>query len=112
MRRAVRPARLDNLGDGRVSAVADIGDEAAFGFAFVLVSSSLLNVLYFFPVIYNAFFVKNPRFSSYDEAPASLWGPPVFTAVVSIVIGIAPNVGPGFWTFASRVTESVFGGGG
>jgi multicomponent Na+:H+ antiporter subunit D len=79
-------------------------------FLLVLVGSALLNVLYFFPIIWNAFFARSERFAAYDEAGFALVGPPVFTAVASVVLGLAPAFGPDFWHFAQRVTAAILGG--
>jgi multicomponent Na+:H+ antiporter subunit D len=79
-------------------------------FLLVLVGSALLNVLYFFPIVWQAFFAKSDRFTAYDEARFALVGPPVFTALASIVLGLAPTFGPDFWDFAQRVTAAVLRG--
>jgi hypothetical protein len=34
----------------------------------------------------------------------------VLTALASIALGLAPNVGPDFWQLAQRVAASVLGG--
>ncbi len=80
-------------------------------FLLVLVVSALLNVLYLFPIAWQAFFGKSERFTRYDEARLALAVPPVLTAAASIVLGIAPAIGPRFWDLAQRVTASVLGGG-
>ena len=78
-------------------------------FLLVLVGSALLNVLYFFPIVWHAFFTKNERYSKYNEARLALVGPPLFTAAATVVLGIVPTFGPDFWGFATRVTMAVFG---
>lgn len=79
-------------------------------FLLVLVGSALLNALYFFPIIWQAFFARSERFTRYDEAGFALVGPPVFTAVASIILGLVPTFGPNFWGLAQRVTSAVLGG--
>ncbi len=81
-------------------------------FIVVLITSSLLNVLYFFPIIFNAFFRKSERFTVYNEAPVAMSGPILAVAVASIVLGLAPDIGPPFWTFANQVTVALNGGAG
>ena len=80
------------------------------GLLLVLVGSALLNALYFFPIVWNAFFVKNERFDHFDEAPWTLVGPPLFTAAACLVLGLLPTFGPDFWTLAAKVTAAAFGG--
>lgn len=62
---------------------------------FVLLTSSLLNAAYFFPVVYKAFFCT-PEEAMFDnkmeEAPIWCVAPLVLTAVVSIVFFFFPNL--------------------
>ncbi len=60
----------------------------------VLLASTLLNVAYFAPVTFNAFFGKTPEGENYDtikEAPLSMVVPLMITAVISVIIGIYPD---------------------
>ncbi|MDF1562031.1 MAG: monovalent cation/H+ antiporter subunit D family protein [Deltaproteobacteria bacterium] len=83
-------------------------------FLAVLVTSALLNILYFFPIIFDAFFRTSERYPKYDEAPLLLVGPPAFTAAACLLLGIAPDLGPHFWSFARQVMANflLLGGGG
>lgn len=76
-------------------------------FLAVLIISGLLNFAYFFPIIYSAFFGKPDQTMSFDEAPALLWAPLAFTAVISVVLGIYPNAGAQMYHLAWQATESV-----
>ncbi len=79
---------------------------------FVLVGSSLLSVVYFFPIVFAAFFEKNPAFDRRNEAPFALLAPPLFTAAASIVLGLFPDVGGSFWSLAQEVTRALVPSGG
>jgi multicomponent Na+:H+ antiporter subunit D len=62
---------------------------------FVLVASTLLNAAYFAPVVYQAFFGPTPGTapaSGYREAPLSMLLPLSLTALISVVIGVYPNL--------------------
>jgi multicomponent Na+:H+ antiporter subunit D len=64
------------------------------GILLVLLASTLLNVAYFAPVAYNAFFGKPPEGVVYDkvqEAPLSMVIPIMITAIISVIIGIYPD---------------------
>ncbi|MBA3015225.1 MAG: monovalent cation/H+ antiporter subunit D family protein [Proteobacteria bacterium] len=64
------------------------------GLLLVLLASTLLNVGYFAPVTYNAFFGKRPAGEPYEgikEAPLSMVIPIMIAATISVVIGIFPD---------------------
>jgi multicomponent Na+:H+ antiporter subunit D len=64
------------------------------GILLVLLTSTLLNVGYFAPVTYQAFFGKRPAGESYEgikEAPLSMVVPLMVAALISIIIGIFPD---------------------
>ncbi len=64
------------------------------GILLVLVASTLLNVGYFAPVTYNAFFGKRPlgeKFEGIKEAPLSMVIPIMIAATISVIIGIYPD---------------------
>ncbi|MDD5758501.1 MAG: monovalent cation/H+ antiporter subunit D family protein [Desulfobulbaceae bacterium] len=64
------------------------------GLLLVLLASTLLNVGYFAPVTYNAFFGKRPAGEKYEgikEAPLSMVIPIMIAATISIIIGIYPD---------------------
>ena len=81
-------------------------------FLLVLLISALMDVAYFFPIIYNAFFkipeeAVNPHF---DEAPMRMVVPLVITAVISLILGIFPNAFFNFFNMASMAAEKILGG--
>jgi len=81
-------------------------------FLLVLLVSALLDVAYFFPIIYNAFFKSpqedvNPHF---DEAPARMVLPLLITAIISLILGIFPNAFFHFFNIASLAAEKILGG--
>lgn len=64
------------------------------GILLVLLASTLLNVGYFAPVTFKAFFGKPPADEPYvgvREAPLSMVIPLMVTAIISVVIGIYPD---------------------
>jgi len=64
------------------------------GLLLVLLASTLLNVGYFAPVTYNAFFGKRPEGEPYTgikEAPLSMVIPIVIAACISVYIGMFPD---------------------
>lgn len=77
----------------------------------VLLSSSLLNVAYFFPIIYVAFFKKPKKELKFGEAPLFILLPLTLTAIISIVIGIWPDAPYLFFKMAEVIRENVLGGG-
>jgi len=65
------------------------------GILLVLLASTLLNVAYFAPITYNAFFGKRPEGEKYEgikEAPLAMLIPLMITSVISILLGIYPNI--------------------
>jgi len=74
------------------------------GIMLVLLASTILNVAYFAPVTYKAFFGRRPRGEHYEgikEAPLSMVIPILIAATISVVIGIYPDF---FMTFVKAVT--------
>jgi len=64
------------------------------GILLLLLASTLLNVGYFAPITYNAFFGKRPEGEKYEgikEAPLSMVIPLSIAAVISVLIGIFPE---------------------
>ena len=55
--------------------------------------SSFLNVCYFFPIIFKAFFAEDPKFKGpIKEAPLFCVFPPVVTAICTILLFIKPDI--------------------
>lgn len=81
-------------------------------FLFVLLISALLDVAYFFPIIYNSFF-KTPKEGislHFDEASMKMVVPLMITAIISLILGIVPNAFFHFFEIASKAAEMVLGG--
>ncbi len=77
----------------------------SLGILCVLLASTLLNVGYFAPVTYKAFFGKRPEGEPYvgvREAPLSMVIPIMIAAVISVIIGIWPDF---MMTFVNMVTQ-------
>ncbi|MFC1524480.1 monovalent cation/H+ antiporter subunit D family protein [Thermodesulfobacteriota bacterium] len=73
-------------------------------FLIILLASTLLNVAYFAPVTYKAFFGKRPPGEKYEgirEAPLSMVVPIMIAAIISVIIGIYPDF---VMNFVSMVT--------
>ena len=78
-------------------------DAGSVGIIAVLLVSTLLNAAYFAPVVYNGFFGRPSREDAehkFSEAHPSLVIPLSITAVISVVIGLFPDV---FMHFAQAV---------
>jgi len=64
------------------------------GLLLVLIASTVLNVSYFAPVVFKAFFGKRPAGeveTGIREAPLSMVVPILIAATISVIIGIYPN---------------------
>jgi multicomponent Na+:H+ antiporter subunit D len=65
------------------------------GILLVLLASTLLNVAYFAPITYNAFFGKRPAGETYEgikEAPLAMLIPLMITSLISLLMGIYPDI--------------------
>ena len=81
-------------------------------FLFVLLISALMDVAYFFPIIYNSFF-KTPKEAinpALDEASMKMVVPLVITAIISFILGVIPNAFFNFFNIASMAAERILGG--
>ncbi|GFK94199.1 Na(+)/H(+) antiporter subunit A [Fundidesulfovibrio magnetotacticus] len=66
----------------------------SLGILVVLLASTLLNVAYFAPVTYKAFFGKRPEgevYAGIREAPLAMVAPILIAAAISVYIGIFPD---------------------
>jgi len=78
-------------------------DSYYIGILLVLLASTLLNVGYFAPITYRAFFGKRPEGEVYEgvkEAPLSMVVPLFLTALISVFIGVYPDF---FMSFVKMV---------
>lgn len=78
-------------------------------FLFVLLISALLNVAYFFPIVFRGFFVKSPDFPSFKEADGKMVAPLVITAAFSVVLGILPSVIDMQMRWVAKTVGPIFG---
>lgn len=86
--------------------------EAGSGvFVGVLVISALLNIGYFFPIIYSAYFGNRSTRFTFGEAAPALLVPVVLTAAAALVFGIFPNAGLELWRLAASAANSVVSAG-
>ncbi len=81
-------------------------------FLFVILTSAMLDVAFFFPIIYNGFFKKPlPDVAGkVDEAPLLMVLPLCFTALFSVVFGIFPNAFLNFFNIVRLAVTNVLGG--
>jgi len=83
--------------------------EAGHGvFIVVLVISGLLNLAYFFPIVYDAFFL--PAHGKVTPERLSMTAPLAVTAVVALLLGIVPDLGVAFLRLAQSAAMSVVAG--
>jgi multicomponent Na+:H+ antiporter subunit D len=73
----------------------------------VLVLSGLLNFAYFFPIVHAAFFRGERTELRFAEPSSFVWVPLAVTAVVSVILGVAPNLGLSLYELAWRAAESL-----
>ncbi|RLI86013.1 MAG: monovalent cation/H+ antiporter subunit D family protein [Candidatus Altiarchaeales archaeon] len=76
----------------------------------ILLTSSLLNVAYFFPIVFVAFFKKPEKESESKEAPIFILLPLTLTAIISLILGIWPDAPYSFFQIANIVFQNVTGG--
>lgn len=80
-------------------------------FLFVILTSALLDIAYFFPIIYASFF-RTPTghvHAHFDEASMFMVVPLMVTAIMSIVLGINPNAFVHFFKLASLAAHNILG---
>lgn len=79
-------------------------------FIATLIASALLALTYLLPVVMIAFKrdIPNPEFTTRGEANLPMRIPLVITAVISVVLGLAPNFGLHLYDMAQMAAEAVF----
>ncbi|MEX0593812.1 MAG: monovalent cation/H+ antiporter subunit D family protein [Balneolaceae bacterium] len=78
----------------------------------ILVVSGLLNVGYFFPIIYRAYFkTGDSSLDNHTEASPFMVVPLVSTAILSILFGLFPNLFFNFYDLAQLIAFTLFNGG-
>jgi multicomponent Na+:H+ antiporter subunit D len=79
---------------------------------FIFILSGLLNVAYFFPIVYVAFFKKGgDDLKGHGEAPLTMVIPIMLTAVLSVVFGIYPDAFFRFFKLITKISASIMGAG-
>ena len=75
--------------------------------------SGLLNLAYFYPIVYDAFFRESEvkREEQRGDAPWTMTAPLVFTALIVLVLGVAPDFGFHFYSLAWMAAEQVVSSG-
>jgi len=76
------------------------------GIAVVLVVGSLLDIAYFLPIVYAAFFGPAGQATEVSEAPLAMLVPLLVTAALSLGLGVWPNAGASLWDLAQRIAEA------
>ena len=77
----------------------------------VLVVSGLLNVGYFFPILYRAYFKPGEGLEKYGEASPLMVVPIVITASLSVLFGLFPNLFFNFFDLAVDISSTLFNNG-
>jgi multicomponent Na+:H+ antiporter subunit D len=80
-------------------------------FMFVLLTSALLDVAYFFPIIYNSFFSRSQEgvASGFNEASMLMVVPLTVCAIISVTLGIAPDAFFHFFAVATLAAKNILG---
>jgi multicomponent Na+:H+ antiporter subunit D len=79
---------------------------------FVFLVSALLDAVYFFPIIFDAFFKSAGSGPvRLREAPLAMVAPLAVTACLSVVFFVFPDGLFHFYSIANHVASSLFGGG-
>jgi multicomponent Na+:H+ antiporter subunit D len=82
-------------------------DASQLGILIVLLASTMLNIAYFAPVVYTAFFCQPTDPHAHDhahEAAPAMLVPLLITATLSVVVGIYPDF---FLTFIKGITACL-----
>ncbi|MEA3332799.1 MAG: monovalent cation/H+ antiporter subunit D family protein, partial [Pseudomonadota bacterium] len=81
-------------------------------FLFIILTSAMLDVAFFFPIIYNGYFKKPlPDVADkIDEAPMIMVIPLCATAIFSVIFGIMPNAFLNFFNIVRLAVTNVLGG--
>ncbi len=77
----------------------------------ILVLSGILNAAYLLPVSYVAFFRKGNGLEGKGEAPLTMVIPIVITAILSVLLGIYPDLFFKFYHLAVNISAKILGAG-
>ncbi len=75
----------------------------------ILVISGILNIAYLIPISYVAFFKKGEKLEGKGEAPLFMVVPLVITAILSVILGIFPDLFFKFYKLAANIAVSIIG---
>jgi multicomponent Na+:H+ antiporter subunit D len=73
----------------------------------VFIVSGLLNAAYFFPIAYRAFFKEGENLEGHGEAPIFMVVPLVCTAILSVLLGLNPDLFFNFYQFAFDIANTL-----
>ena len=77
-------------------------------FLFVLLISAMLDAAYFFPIIYNSLFKRSQEINpTFNEAPWLILVPMLIAAIISIILGIAPDAFVHFFKMAALIGQNT-----
>ncbi len=76
----------------------------------ILIVSGLLNAGYFAPIIYRAFLKEAPVAYTQGEASPAMVVPIMITALLSLLLGLNPDLFFNFYRLASLISGSILGG--
>ncbi len=76
-------------------------------FLFILLLSGFLNVAYFFPIIYRAFFIENQSTNNGEKITNWIIIPLVITAIMALTLGIYPDFAFQFFKLATLIATGV-----
>lgn len=74
----------------------------------IFLISHLLSVGYFAPIVYRAFFLSSPHHTTFAEASPLMVVPIGITAVLSLLLGLAPDLLFNFYSLAASLIAGVF----
>jgi multicomponent Na+:H+ antiporter subunit D len=74
---------------------------------FILVTSGVLNIAYFFPILKRAYFNENKEIEKYGEASMLMVIPIIITAILSVAFGLSPNLFFNFFNLAVKITNNL-----
>jgi multicomponent Na+:H+ antiporter subunit D len=77
---------------------------------FILITSGILNIGYFFPIIKTAYFDQPVGLEKYGEASMFMVVPLMMTAVLSILFGVYPDMFFNFFRLALEISSSLTAG--
>jgi len=80
-------------------------------FLVVLLLSALLNIGYFFPIVFRAFFKPSDVFTRVDDASPAMVVPLTLTAVMSVILCIAPNAVFHLFHLTRMSVQAILGAG-